>query len=270
MSIPILVGAVAALFALRFAKLGMLVWLFAWWAAIYAVVRFGVNPPLPSSIVTMFMAISTVALLTYIFADSQRLETTKRPMIRFLVDAKYRIPLLIVVLAIPLLVAAKVYLGMSKEIAPPAFARTIHPAPPTSISFKDKQIDLAGGTNPYRALEKEDPARFAEHARNGRRVYYQNCVFCHGDNLDGAGIFAHALEPIPANFQDPTTIGNLQETYLFWRIAKGAPGLPEESGPWASAMPAWEQILSEDEIWDVIIFLYDHTASKPRAPGAEH
>jgi mono/diheme cytochrome c family protein len=269
MSIAVLVGAVVVLFALRFARPGVLAWLAAWWAAIYVVVRYGVDPPLPSSIVNMFMGISTMALLTYAFSDSRRLEDTKRPVVRFLVDPKFRVPLAVVVLALPLLVALKVYLGGSKEVAPPVFGRTIHPAPPPSIAFAGKQIDLVGGNNPYRALEREDPALFAEHVGNGRRVYYQNCVFCHGDDMDGDGIFAHALDPIPANLKDPTTIAMLQETYLFWRIAKGAPGLPEESGPWASAMPAWEQFLTEEEIWDVILFLYDHTGQRPRAPGHE-
>ena len=81
-------------------------------------------------------------------------------------------------------------------------------------------------------------------------------------------MYAHALDPLPANFADAGTISQLQETYLFWRIAKGAPGLPEESGPWSSAMPAWEQFLTEEEIWDVILFLYDYTGQRPRAREA--
>ena len=90
-------------------------------------------------------------------------------------------------------------------------------------------------------------------------------MFCHGDNMEGDGIYAHAFDPIPANFQDPTTIAMLQESYLFWRIAKGGPGLPEEGTPWLTAMPAWEDRLTEEEIWDVILFLYDFTGRKPRA-----
>jgi hypothetical protein len=62
----------------------------------------------------------------------------------------------------------------------------------------------------------------------------------------------------------------LQEGYLFWRIAKGGPGLPDESAPWASAMPAWETFLTEDEVWDVIIFLYDYTGQRPREREAIH
>ena len=57
----------------------------------------------------------------------------------------------------------------------------------------------------------------------------------------------------------------LRETFLFWRISKGGPGLPEEGGPWDTAMPAWEKILKEEDIWDVILFLYDFTGRKPRA-----
>ena len=51
---------------------------------------------------------------------------------------------------------------------------------------------------------------------------------------------------------------------MFWRIAKGGPGLPREGAPWNSAMPVWEDFLSEREIWSVILFLYDQTGWKPR------
>jgi hypothetical protein len=30
-------------------------------------------------------------------------------------------------------------------------------------------------------------------------------------------------------------------------------------------MPAWENFLSEDDMWNVIAFLYDYTDFKPRA-----
>ena len=88
--------------------------------------------------------------------------------------------------------------------------------------------------------------------------------------LQGRGMYALGFDPIPANFADPTTIAQLQETYLFWRIAKGAPGLPDASTPWSSAMPAWENFLTQEEIWDVIIFLYEYTDQEPRAQTLVH
>ena len=86
-----------------------------------------------------------------------------------------------------------------------------------------------------------------------------------GDNLGGNGMFVHGLDPIPTDFADAGTIPNLTESFLFWRISKGAPGLPDEGGPWESAMPAWEKFLTEEEMWEAILFLYDFTGRRPRA-----
>ena len=140
---------------------------------------------------------------------------------------------------------------MNVPLEPPFFARTVHPAPPAAITVHEAEIDLDAGDNPFRHLETENPEEFRTHVENGRQVYYENCVFCHGDNLSGNGMFVHGLDPLPTNFADGATIANLRETFLFWRIAKGGPGLPEEGAPWATAMPAWEQSLSEEEIWEV-------------------
>ena len=118
-------------------------------------------------------------------------------------------------------------------------------------------------TTPSEQLETSNPEEFRKHVENGRQVYYRNCVFCHGDNLGGNGMFAHALNPIPTNFADGQTLPNLSETFLFWRISKGGPGMPEEGAPWDTAMPAWEKFLKEEEMWDAILFLYDFTGQRP-------
>ena len=83
-------------------------------------------------------------------------------------------------------------------------------------------------------------------------------------NLNGRGLHAFAFNPIPANFTDAGTIAQLQETFLFWRVSKGGIGLPREAFPWASTMPPWEQHLTTDEIWKVIMFEYWHTGYFPR------
>jgi mono/diheme cytochrome c family protein len=118
---------------------------------------------------------------------------------------------------------------------------------------------------------RKDQARHKEHVAKGAEIYVRNCVFCHGDNLDGQGHFAKGFNPPPANFQDPGTIAMLQEAYLFWRVAKGGPGLPRESTPWNSVMPSWEDRLTEEQIWQVIMYLYDATGQQPRRwEASEH
>jgi mono/diheme cytochrome c family protein len=119
--------------------------------------------------------------------------------------------------------------------------------------------------NPYRKLEKEDPEQFRELIEEGAEVYIKNCQYCHGDKLDGKGPYADGLNPTPLNFQDVGTIAQLQESYLFWRITTGGPGLPQEAAPWISSMPVWQNFLEEDEVWKVIMFLYDYTGHRPRS-----
>ncbi len=265
MNFLVVLPVVAVMIVLKFTRINILGWMAAWWFAIYIVLVYGIDPPMPSSIFGMFMAIVTLALLAYLSANSENLEFAKSSIIRFLTLKKFFTPLIIVTIALPTLVATRVYLNAAKQVKAPVIARTIHPPPPTEITFNGTKIDLVTSGNPYRELEETDPNGFQNHVENGRRVYYQNCVFCHGDNMRGNGIFVDGFDPIPANFADPTTIAMLQESYLFWRIAKGAPGLPVEATPWSSAMPAWEKFLSQEEIWDVILFLYDFTDQRPRA-----
>ena len=268
--------AIAAVMALiqfvvtRWVTLNRLSWMGIWWVALWAAFSYGINPPLPNSIIVLFMAIITIALVAYLSADNEELKQAQESIVRFMVTRQYRVALLIVMLLIPAAVAAWTFASMNQAPQPPSSGRTIHPPPPSSITFQGTSINLTTANNPLRELQHTDEAAFAEHVANGRRIYFENCFYCHGDNMEGAGMFAHGYDPLPANFNDATTIAMLQESYLFWRIAKGAPGLPSESTPWSSAMPAWEDFLTEEEIWEVIIYLYEFTGFEPRAQGMPH
>lgn len=132
-----------------------------------------------------------------------------------------------------------------RQIPPPSEpVRVIHPPPP---------IDYLGLANPLRT----DEENFSKHVEEGAELYFENCFFCHGDKLDGQGHLARGLIPAPADFTDPETIGVLKDFYVFWRIMEGGHDLPPESRPWDSAMPAWKDELSEDEIWKIILYLFE-------------
>lgn len=263
--------ALAAVFALlRFRRANLLVWAAAWWVGLYVIFRFGFSAPIPSSVVSLYMGIVSIAILAYVSSSEERREEVSRPLVRFMTEKRYTALLAATVVAIPALAAANVYVRMNVPIEPPLFPRTVHPASPTEITVHDKKIDLDAGDNPFLELAVSHPQEFRKHVENGRRVYYQNCVFCHGDDMTANGMFAHGLDPIPTNFADQGAISILRDTYLFWRIAKGGPGLPEEAAPWDTAMPAWEKFLEEEEIWDVVLFLYDFTGQKPRAREEVH
>jgi len=265
MNLLVFLAVVAVFGILRFRRAGLLAWAVAWWAGIYVLLRFGFTAPIPASVVSMYMGIVTLAILAYVSSSQERRDEVSRPLLRFMTDRRYTAALAGTVVAIPALAAANVYVRMNAPLEPPYFPRTVHPASPPEITVHDRPINLDAAENPLLPLERSDPAAFRARVENGRRVYYRNCVFCHGDDLSGNGMFAHGLDPLPTNFADKETIANLRDTFLFWRIAKGGPGLPEEGGPWATAMPAWEKLLKEEEMWEAILFLYDFTGEKPRA-----
>jgi mono/diheme cytochrome c family protein len=265
MNILVVVVVAAAFGLLRIRQANLLLWAGAWWVGIYVLLRFGFTIPIPASVISIYMGIVSIAILAYLSSSQERREEVSRPLIRFMTEKRYTALLGATVVAIPALAAANVYVRMNVPLEPPFFPRTIHPASPSEIRVHDKNIAIDAGDNPFRALETSNPEEFRKHVENGRRVYYQNCVFCHGDNLGGNGMFAHGLNPIPTNFADGQTLANLRETFLLWRIAKGGPGMPEEGAPWDTAMPAWEKFLKEEEMWDVILFLYDFMGERPRA-----
>lgn len=261
----IVLGVLLAWIGMRFLRPNILAWLGAWWIGCFLILKFGIVPPLPASIVGLFMAILSGALVLYGTADGEKVSAIRASASAFLTERRYSPYLWAAFVLIPLAAGFMAFRDATREVQPPAAGRTIHPAPPSEITFRGKKIDLLKASNPYRALESGDKQAFAAHLESGREVYYRNCIFCHGDNMQGDGQYAHGFDPPPANFDDPNTIAMLQESYLFWRIAKGGPGLPDESAPWASAMPEWETRLSEEQIWDVILFLYAFTGLKPRA-----
>ncbi|MFQ5401307.1 MAG: c-type cytochrome [Anaerolineae bacterium] len=102
---------------------------------------------------------------------------------------------------------------------------------------------FAGLTNPFAG----DEAALA----TGQEIYATNCVPCHGETGEGDGPAAVGLDPKPADLADGMMISMAGDDYLFWRVTMG--GAIE---PFNSAMPAWADILTEDQRWQVISYLH--------------
>ena len=270
MNILVVLAVVAAFALLRFRRAGLLLWAGAWWVGTYVFFRFGFSAPIPASVISLYMGIVSIAILAYVSSSQERREEISSPLVRLMTEKRYTPLLAATVLAIPALAAANVYVRMNVPLEPPFFPRTIHPASPSEITVHDRRINLDTEENPFLRLEGSNPEEYRRRLENGRRTYYRNCVFCHGDTMAGNGMFVHALDPIPTNFTDQGALAMLRDTFLLWRISKGGPGLPEEGGPWETAMPAWEKFLTEEEMWETILFLYDFTGQKPRAREEGH
>jgi mono/diheme cytochrome c family protein len=230
----------------------------------YLVIDFGIpllpgSALVPNSVVVEYMAMVLVGVLIYVSDSEDRWQRFKEPLHAVLVEPDLRTVRAGLLVAVPALVGFLTWGQVRATVSAPPNLRSIHPAPPSEITFRGKRITLAGLENP---LRKEGD--FAAHVATGKAIYYTNCMPCHGDYLDGQGNFASGFNPLPLNFQDVGTIAQLTESFVFWRVAKGGPGLPREATPWNSAMPAWEDFLTEEEIWAVVLFLYEQTGHRPR------
>jgi len=226
------------------------------------------SAPVPNTVVLEYLVIALVGILLWVSDNEERWSEFKQPIHDVLVRPDRRIARGALFVIVPALVAGQTYLSARPDMSAPPSFRAIHPAPPSTITFQGEQMVLDGLENPLRST-----GLLEEHYEEGKRVYYQNCLACHGDGLQGRGHYAQIFNPEPINFQDVGTIAMLTESFVFWRIAKGGPGLPNEGTPWNSAMPAWEDFLTADEIWSVIIFLYEQTGHDPRTwelEGEEH
>jgi copper transport protein len=77
----------------------------------------------------------------------------------------------------------------------------------------------------------------------GRDVYTTNCETCHGETGHGDGPAGLRLVPRPADLRIHTAPGVHTDGELFYWVSYGFPN---------SAMPAWKDILTEEQRWSVL------------------
>lgn len=84
--------------------------------------------------------------------------------------------------------------------------------------------------------------------RMGAALYALHCATCHGPNGYGVQDDRQSLLPSPALLafliQKPIAV----DEYLLWSIAEGGAAFD-------SAMPAFRDVLSRDEIWQIVAYM---------------
>ncbi len=100
-------------------------------------------------------------------------------------------------------------------------------------------FDPADLQNPY--------AMTSSNLALGERAFQQNCVVCHGPTGLGNGPAALNLVPRPANLHEHAIYGVHTDGTLYDWITNGYPENP--------AMPAWADVLTDEERWAVVNYL---------------
>ncbi len=114
--------------------------------------------------------------------------------------------------------------------------------------------DAAAVSNPIEANEESIAA--------GGELYATNCAVCHGESGKGDGPGAAGLEKQPANLNEGHVQG-LTDGALFYIVSHGRPDTP---------MPAWDNVLNEEQRWQVVNYLrtFNEGASEDHGEGEHH
>ena len=143
MNILVVVAVLAVFGVLRLRRTNLLVWAIAWWVGIYVLIRFGFSTPIPSSVVTLYMGIVTIAILAYMSSSEERREEVSRPLLSLMTDKRYTALLAATVVALPALAAANVYFQMNVPLQPPFFpGRSIRHRRPRSRFTTRRSISM--------------------------------------------------------------------------------------------------------------------------------
>lgn len=191
----------------------------------------------------------------------------------------------------PVPASAPLYVTLNLNIDIPHDAPVIPSSQPSAISGQqlaanlsiDQSSDYYRTRSPYQVFDELSATALTESQRwdvvayiwqsnttkesltNGGQLYAQNCAACHGENGAGDGVFADDLATSgeasmrtmtgadnmmmqsPVDFTNPTRMLGASPALLQGKILRGGMG---------TGMPMWGSIFTEEQIWDLIAYLY--------------
>ncbi|WP_348825443.1 c-type cytochrome [Flavobacterium aestuarii] len=77
----------------------------------------------------------------------------------------------------------------------------------------------------------------------GKIIFNQMCVLCHGNNGQGNGEAGNALQPRPANFK-ALNVKNQTDGAIFWKITNGK-----------APMASYFEILTDEQRWKLVNYI---------------
>lgn len=112
--------------------------------------------------------------------------------------------------------------------------------PRAGYSHREGRVDAESGATPYARHEVPPVLTVSdERVREGERLFQENCAFCHAADGSGMNWIGSFLEPRPRDLRDARAMAGMSPQRLREAIAAGVPG---------TAMPAWEMVLSAEQI----------------------
>ena len=90
-----------------------------------------------------------------------------------------------------------------------------------------------------------------------RELYVDKCAHCHGDTGKGDGRDASRYDPAPMDFTDAKRMSEATDGELFYKISEGK-----------KPMPVFKNKLTEDQRWELVLFIRSFAQSSPAVNDA--
>jgi hypothetical protein len=126
------------------------------WLLAFALFKWVLSPPIPFSLLAIYMGLITMVLFVWISATERTWGEFKRYILDMLTGASlsHRVLRAVIVVGLPLIAAATTYSYVAPpEITQPLELRGYHPAPPRTITVQGQVIDLQTARNPFRVTK---------------------------------------------------------------------------------------------------------------------
>ena len=177
------------------------------------------SPHIPWTLFITYMMLWSIGTFLYISQDPITFREFRSPIVKTIIG-EYKLARVVVFTLMPILVGFATYNTIYPSYQEPVELRTVHPAPPATTKVHGKTYPLESTNNPFRIDEQDnykdsfpfldaDKHEYMKYVTEGGTIFFQNCHYCHGDQLNGLGMFSHVFNPTPANFIDPGTIENM-------------------------------------------------------------
>jgi cytochrome c553 len=108
------------------------------------------------------------------------------------------------------------------------------------------------------SINRNDPwIRYTYSERQGKQLFEQYCVVCHGQSGEGDGFNAYNLNPKPHSLADSTYMKALSSETLIETISFGGKGVNK-----SVLMPAYQNTLGKTQISNVVEYIETFTQNK--------
>jgi cytochrome c oxidase cbb3-type subunit 3 len=109
---------------------------------------------------------------------------------------------------------------------------------------------LIGATLILPVVTRADPLPATPNRNRGSSLFHNNCIICHGGTGQGNGGGSPGLKTKPADLTDRAKMATLSDDQMVKVILHGGRSVGA-----SKIMPAWKDVLEEDEVRDVVAFI---------------